>query len=243
MNDTQQGLICAFGDLDAGLAGLAWDLSDPGALLLREGRVERASFALEESGDAATIVLSADDTAAEATFAPRDAPLPLVDRAGDAGDVTVTAGTAELSSAAGNATRQSEGMIARWRDDPLSGAETFRFMAIELGGGGLLVATARGEPHAAGHGEERTVGWLLSGEEVSSFDEALISTQYDGEGTPTRLGLELWPEDADQTSRAAATRVAGSALGGARSNGSWAGLFRCHTDGTEGLGAYLLWRA
>ena len=243
MNDTQQGLICAFGDLDAGLAGLAWDLGDPGALLLREGRVERASFALEESGDAATIILSADDTATEATFAPRDAPLPLVDRAGGAGDVTVTVGTAELRSAAGNATRQSEGMIARWRDDPLSGAETFRFMAIELGGGGLLVATARGEPRAAGHGEERTVGWLLSGEEVSSFDEALISTQYDGEGTPTRLGLELWPEDADQTSRAAATRVAGSALGGARSNGSWAGLFRCHTDGTEGLGTYLLWRA
>jgi hypothetical protein len=236
-------VVCAFGDPDAGLAGLAWDLGDPGALLLRDGEVQRATFALEEGGDAATVALTADDNAAEAIFAPRDAPLPLADPSGETGDVTVTAGTAELRGATGNGTRQSGGMLARWADDPLRGAATFRFLAIEVGGGALLVATSRGEPGAPGHGEERTLAWLLSGEEVSSFDEALISTQYNADGTPTRLGLELWPEDADQTSRAAATRVAGSALGGASSNGSWAGLFRCHTDGTEGLGTYLLWRA
>lgn len=234
-------LVCSFGDLDAGLGGLAWDGGEPGGLLLCEQRVGAASFALEESGDAATVVLSADDASAEATFAPRDAALPLADPEGHGADVTVTTGTAEVRSA-GKTTSRSPGLLARWDRDPLAGAATFRFLAVELGGGGLLVATARGEPGAAGHGEERTLGWQLSGEEVSRF-ETLISTQYDGEGTPTRIGLELWPADADQTSRAAATRVAGSALGGFSSNGTWAGLFRCHTDGTAGQGTYLLWRA
>jgi hypothetical protein len=242
MNDERHGLVCAFGDPDAGLGGVAWDLGEAGALLLHGDRVQRATFALEESGDAATIRLNSEDSAAEATIAPRDARL-LLANSTDAGELTVTAATTEVRSAEGKATHRAQGMIARWLEDPLGGAGTFRFIAVGLGGEGLLVATARGEPGASGHGEERTLGWLLRDEEVSSFEEALVSTQYDGEGAPTRLGLELWPEDADQTSRAAATRVAGSSLGGARSNAGWAGLFRCHTEGAESLGAYLLWRA
>jgi hypothetical protein len=238
-----EGLVCVFGDLAAGLAGLAWDLGDPGALLLRDGRVQPASFAFEESGDAAAVVLTVDDASAEATIAPRDAHLPLAGDRSPAGVVTVTTGTADVRLAAAKGTRQSAGLVARWRDDPLSGAATFRFLAVEGGEGMLLVATARGEPGAAGHGDELTQGWLLSGEDVTPFEEALITSQYDGDGNPMRLGLELWPEDADQTSRAAATRVAGSPLGGIRADGTWAGLFRCHTDGAEGLGAYLLWRA
>ena len=49
--------------------------------------------------------------------------------------------------------------------------------------------------------------------------------------------------EAERASRAAATRVTASLLGGVRAGGIWAGLFRCHTDGSEGLGSYLLWRA
>jgi hypothetical protein len=103
--------------------------------------------------------------------------------------------------------------------------------------------TSLGESGSSNHGDERTSAWLLTGEDAVPFEEALISTQYDGAGNPTRFGLELWPEDADQSSRAAATRVSASSLGSVESGGSRAGLFRCHTDGTEGLGSYLLWRA
>lgn len=242
MSQTEE-LVCVFGDLGAELAGLAWDLGDPGALLLRDGRVQPASFALEESGDAVAVVLTVDDSSAEANFAPRDAHLPLAADRNPAGLVTVTTGSADVRLAGTKGTRQSAGFVARWSDDPLSGAASFRFLAVEGGEGMLVVATARGEPGAAGHGDELTQGWLLIGEDVTPYDEALITSQYDGDGNPTRLGLELWPEDADQTSRAAATRVAGSPLGGVRADGTWAGLFRCHTDGAEGLGAYLLWRA
>ena len=84
---------------------------------------------------------------------------------------------------------------------------------------------------------------MLRGEDATPFEDTFISTQYDGGDDPTRLGLELWPEEAERASRAAATRVAASALGGIRTDSTWAGLFRCHTDGSEGIGSYLLWRA
>jgi hypothetical protein len=83
---------------------------------------------------------------------------------------------------------------------------------------------------------------MLRGEEPTPFEETLISTQYDGDDVPTRIGLELWPEEAERASRAAATRVAASSLGGVRVGNVWAGLFRCQTDGVLGLGSYLLWR-
>ena len=126
--------------------------------------------------------------------------------------------------------------------DPLEGAAIFRHVTVETADG-MIVCTATGEKGIPGHGDERTAAVLRAGGEEIPYEEALISTQYDSAGDPTRFGLELWPEDADQSSRAAATRVAGSLLGGAESSGAWAGLFRCHTDGTEGLGSYLLWRA
>jgi hypothetical protein len=126
--------------------------------------------------------------------------------------------------------------------DPLRSATIFRHITVETAEG-MIVCTATGPQGIAGHGDEHTSARLRAGGEDVPYEEALISTQYDGGGDPTRFGLELWPPDADQTTRAAATRVSGSLLGGASSGGAWAGLFRCHTDGFEGAGTYLLWRA
>jgi hypothetical protein len=145
--------------------------------------------------------------------------------------------------AGGNRTVRCTGAIARWNGDPLAGAAIFRQLTIDGGDDTLLVGTARGGPGVVGHGEETTLGWRIHGEQAMPFEESLISTQYAGGGDPTRIGLELWPRDADQSSRAGAVRVAGSLIGGVRTGGIWAGLFRCHADGAEGLGTYLLWRS
>jgi hypothetical protein len=126
--------------------------------------------------------------------------------------------------------------------DPLQGAATFRHIAVEGPGGGTMVCTAVGPPGIAGHSEERASAALQTPDQDVPYEEALISTQYDAEGDPTRFGLELWPEDADTSIRAAAVRVSGSLLGGTRKGGTWAGIFRCHADGHEGIGSYLLWR-
>ena len=238
MSDRAQApLVCGFGDADAGLGALAWDLGEPGSILLSRGQARPGTFAIEEGGDAAVLKLDAGGASLEATLSPRTAEIPL------RGGPTVTACLAEVRPDGSPQTFECRGQICRWAVPPLEGAGTFRQIAVEPDEGAILVAVARGEPGARGHGEEETGGWLIRGEDASAFEESLISTQYDAGGDPTRIGLELWPADTEKTSRAAATRVSGSLLGGAHSGGAWAGFFRCHTDGTEGLGTYLLSRA
>jgi hypothetical protein len=239
----QSAIVCGFGDVAAGLGGLAWDIGEPGAALLSQGEAHRATFAIEQGGDAATVEITAGDLAIEATLAPHTTEVPLVDRDGhDPHGLRFSACAAEVRSAGGNQTFRCPGYIARWSANPVEGAGTFRQIAIERGDESFLIVTAVGQPGSEGHGEERTSGWLLEGESATPFEESLISTQYDDSGKPTRLGLELWAEDADQSSRAAATRVSGSSLGVVTSGATSAGLLSCHLDGTEGVGSYLLWR-
>lgn len=240
MNDRgQRFFVCGFGDPAAGVGALAWDLGEPGALLLTKAEGSRAAtFALEEGGDAATLDITAEDTAIEATLSPRTAEIPL----GDQGGLTVSVCVAEVTPRDGSQSFQCSGQISRWSADPLEGAGTFRQLAIDAGDQALLVVEARGEPGAE-HGDERTRAWLIRGEDDARFEDAFISTQYDGNGVPTRFGLELWPEEAERASRAAATRVAASSEGSVGVGNAWASLFRCQTDGILGLGSYLLWRA
>jgi hypothetical protein len=230
--------VCGFGDPAAGIGGLAWDLGEAGALLLSEGEVRPATFALEESGDAATLEIDAGDATVEATLSPRTAELPL----GDAGGLSVVVCVADVIPRDGTKAVQCEGQISRWGGDPLEGAGTFRHLAIDAGDESLVVVESRGDPGVE-HGDERSAAWQIRGEEDIPFEDAFISTQYDSSDEPTRLGLELWPEEAERASRAAATRVAASSLGGVRVGGAWGGLFRCQTDGILGMGSYLLWRA
>jgi hypothetical protein len=241
MNGEARGFICGFGDVQAGLGGLAWDLGEPGALLLSKGEVRQATFALERDPENTTIEITADADTVEASLGPQRTLIEHPD-AENPVELRATAAVAEVRSKGGNQTFECAGQVSEWVGDPLDGAAVLRHLAIGGAPDSQLIATARGAPGAEGHGSEQAVGWLLSADSGIPYEETLISTQYDGEGDPTRIGVELWPEDADQTSRAAATRVSGSLLGGFRAGPVWAGLFRCHTDGTEGLGSYLLWR-
>jgi hypothetical protein len=239
MSDTpDRALIWGFGDVAAGLGGLAWDLGEPGALLLSKGAVRPATFAIEEGGDATVLELTGEDETLEATLSPQMGVIPEAAEGNPMGFRAISC-LAEVRSKGASQTLQCSGQITRWEGRFLKGAGTLRHLAIQ-DGDAQVIATSQGEPGAA-HGEEHSSGWMLGGE-GASFEETLITTQYDRAGDPTRIGLELWPKDADQTSRAGAVRVAGSVVGGVKRGGAWAGLFRCHTDGTEGLGSYLLWR-
>jgi hypothetical protein len=229
--------ICGFGEPAAGIGGLAWDFGEPGALLLADGVTQSATFALEEGGDAVTLEISADEATLEATLSPRTAELPL----GEPGGLSVNVCVADVVRKGAQAI-QCEGQISRWGGNPLEGVGTFRHLAIDAGDQSLLVVESRGDPGTE-HGDERSAAWQVRGEEESRFEDAFISTQYDSAGQPTRVGLELWPEEAERASRAAATRVAGASLGGVGVGSAWAGLFRCQTDGILGMGSYLLWRA
>jgi hypothetical protein len=240
MIDVVKGFfICGFGDAAAGVGGLAWDFGESGALLLSEGEARPASFALEEGGDAATLEIAANETTIEATLSPRTAEIALD---GDVPGPTALVCVADVIPRQGAQAVQCPGQICSWSGEPLRNAGTFRHLAIDAGDESLLVAVSRGDP-GVDHGDEQSGAWQIRGEEEARFEDAFISTQYSGDGDPTRFGLELWPEAAERASRAAATRVVASPLGAVRLGGTWAGLFRCHTDGNEGVGSYLLWRA
>jgi hypothetical protein len=234
-----RALVCGFGDVSARLAGLAWELGQPAAMLLEGEGAAAGSFALEEGGDAATVAVSAGDQVLEAVLPPEIDPVQLTPEEGAGPAFTVTPCSAEVRLEGSGQTTQCRGQISRWTADPLEGAQTFRYVAVEAADGGLLIATARGEPGIPGHGDERVSAWLIDSEgQQRRYEEALISTQYDGEERPNRVGIELWPgEDSPPI------RVACSLLGGVDAGDGWAGILHAHSDGAEGLGTYLLRRA
>ncbi|MFL5906263.1 MAG: hypothetical protein ACJ75Z_01540, partial [Solirubrobacterales bacterium] len=231
-------IVCSFGDLASGLGGLAWDLGGAAAIQLEDDDVRTGSFAIEEGGDAATVAISSGDDVVEAVLAPGIDPVPLEPEEGTGAPLTVTPCAAEVHPRGGGKTVECSGQISRWTTDPLEGAGAFRHLTIAGPEGALVVAIALGPQGLEGHGDERVSAWSIDADgHQSRFGEALISTQYDGDGRPTRVGLELWPGE-DSPPR----RIACSLLGGADSGGLWAGLFRCQTDGAEGLGSYVLHR-
>jgi hypothetical protein len=235
-------LVCGFSDLAAGLGGLAWGLAGGGGLLLNQGEVTPAQVEISEADEGVQAQLSAGEVAVEATIVPRTGLIPLRDAQGEepaGGALESGVCTATIRSAGWGRTLECPGHLSRWGGDPLEDAGTFRHLTGEAAAGGLLIVSARGEQGLEGHGEERVSAWLLDVEGgATAFGEALISTQYDRDGRPTRAGLELWPgEDAPPM------RVAASPIGGAEADGAWGGLLRCHAGEVEGLGSYLLWRA
>jgi len=230
--------VCGFGDPASGVGGFAWDLGGAGAVLLTGEGLEAATFALEEGGDALTLELTAADATTETTLSPRTAEIAL---SGDVPVPVVSVCVADVVPKHGGQAVQCPGQISRWDTDPAEAAGTFRHLAVDAGEESLLVVEAIGEP-GSDHGDERSAAWLIRGEEDSKFEDAFISTEYDGDGVPTRFGLELWPEEAERASRGAATRVSASLLGGVAVGDVWAGLFRSHADRSEGIGSYLLSR-
>lgn len=239
MNDlVRDFFVCGFGAPTSGLGGLAWDFGEPGALLLVEGEARPATFAIEEGGEALTLEITGGDATLNATVSPRTTELALDDGSG----LTASVCVADVSPKGGAESIRCPAQVSRWSSSPIEGAGTFRHLAIDGGDESLLVAVSRGEPGVE-HGDEQAASWLIRGEDESRFEDAFISTQYDPADNPTRFGLELWPEDSERASRAAATRVSASILGSAGTGDVWAGIFSGHTDGSEGIGSYLLWRA
>jgi hypothetical protein len=245
--DRAGALVCGFYDLAAGLGGLGWDLSGHGGLLMSDGAVTDAEADITDHEGGLELVLDAENAKLDVTLSPLAGTVQLRSPNGSpppGGPLEAATCTATVRSADRGRTLQCRGHLTRWSGDPLEGAGTLRHLAVEGGEGSLLLVTAQGAAGAAGHGDEQTAGWLLDGEGGSStFAESLVSTQYDANGQPTRAGLELWPLGEEETMiRSAATRAAATRLGGVDREGVSAALFRCTTEGSQGLGTYLIWR-
>jgi hypothetical protein len=98
---------------------------------------------------------------------------------------------------------------------------------------GVVSLRPRGAP---GHGDDLVIARLVDAEgQVSSIEEALVSVEYDADGVPRRLGIELWPDSESAPLRVAADREEGvDAHGGSGE----AVAMALRLDGTAGSGLY-----
>jgi hypothetical protein len=238
-------LVCGFFDLAGGVGGLAWELGARGGLLLSGDEVRTAEPEISEEDGETGIVLTAGNEELRAKLAPRVSPVSPSGPSGakpPGGPLEAALCSATVRAAKAGRSRQCSGHLTRWEGDPAAGG-TLRHLAVEGPEGSLLLVVSVGKPDAP-HGEEEAAGWLLDPEGgCSSFAESLLSTQFDEAGRLTRFGIELWREGDEQADRAAATRGAGTRLGGTEDDEAVsAALMGCSVGGNAGLASYLLRR-
>lgn len=95
---------------------------------------------------------------------------------------------------------------------------------------GLAIAVLALRPTGAGgHGEESVAAILTRGEEATAVDEALLSVEYDPDGAPRRVGLELY-----ESPDALPMRIAGDRAAAASAPGDTA--FEMRHGGVPGRG-------
>jgi hypothetical protein len=101
--------------------------------------------------------------------------------------------------------------------------------------GRLLTLVASRPAGAEGHGAAPPRGILVQPDgEVIELAEALLSTEYDSEGAPSRIGLELYPELDGIPLRVAADRISPARLDA----GAEATPMSFRLEGTDGAGLF-----
>jgi hypothetical protein len=117
--------------------------------------------------------------------------------------------------------------------------ESIRLVSALFEDGGALGLAALRPQGAHGHGEDVVVARLADAEgEQEVTAEALVSVEYDAEGAPRRLGLELWMDPDSAPLRVAADRAPETAPQTGRESVS----MRFRLDGVSGAGLYEILR-
>jgi hypothetical protein len=119
-----------------------------------------------------------------------------------------------------------------------------RSIGIVFDDGALLALTSTLPEGGAGHGDEEVAAVFCDPEGAPlSFEEPLLSTEYDSDGVPRRATLELWPNVEDMRP----LRGAGSLISAVRvrrhEQDARIAFFRWSVEGREGLGTYEIARA
>jgi hypothetical protein len=229
-------IVCGFRDAEGGLAGLAWTLggASGGLVTLDGARTEAGEAEVTDDGKATTVRIETPGGTVDAELKPRTAPVALEGAGAEAapGRATVRVD--------GGRKLKCEGHLTRWDDGALASGGLLRHVAVPAAEEAVLFVIARGDAGAPNHADEAASAWLVAPDGgVVAYPEALVSTQYDGAGTQTRVGLELWPDEDDGPPM----RAAGTALGdAARTGGATAVLLQTSAEGHKGVGGYLIVR-
>ena len=231
--------VLGFAEEAAQIAGLAWSLAGrEGALVALGGELSEPGSTASMSSESVTVEATVGDrtvTVAAGTGSAHD----LFADPPPAGSPSAALGRADVRLSGPDEQLTCAFNLTTWGGDPSGGAGLIRHLSIPAGDGAIVLIAAR--PAGAGdHAAELVSAWQLDpSEDPSPFVEALLSTQYDADGVPTRAGLELWPHDPD----APATRAAGARPLTRSSDGVTAALMHTSAEGIPGVGGYLIVRA
>jgi hypothetical protein len=235
--------VCGFADEATATVALAWSLpGSEGGLIVREGETVAAEASIDDEGTRLT--LRADGVECDAELTPRPGLVPLPAAPVEIGLAEPSAALCGVRAAIRDRDERRldcDGYLARWEADPTEGASIFRFLALPGPERSLLVAAAARPEGAATHGDEGVAAWRLDPEgETSAFGEALLSTQYDGDGVQVRAGLELWPHDPESPPLRAAGKLLHRTV--VTVGPVTAATLHTSTEGTDGIGDYLIWK-
>ncbi|MDQ2621984.1 MAG: hypothetical protein M3Y45_02985 [Actinomycetota bacterium] len=133
------------------------------------------------------------------------------------------------------------GVLHAREDEPPAGS-TRRDLTVILADGGLLCVAAAGPVGSERHSEEESVAAISHPGGYLEFEEALISTEYDGAGRQYRASLELWPASGDVAVLHGAGTVISGCTARLPSGVVNTALFRWSLDGHLGMGRYEITR-
>lgn len=226
--------IAIFGDLDGELWGVVIGGEQPRAAVARltDADLELLPAALDLDDDDVWLVTSARcDLRVERADADSvtTGGEPTLQPCRVSGSVTIDTGEREFD-------------IGGARSSALAvtdGQDSLRAFAAWFPGGHEVAVLAE-RPRGARGQDHDSIGAFARGEEHALVIDPRMSTTYEENGTPRRVGLELWlgdDEDGEQWPR----RVAGAATGSrVASGGLSAYAFECVSRGEHGAGVYLL---
>lgn len=119
-----------------------------------------------------------------------------------------------------------------------------RSISIVFDDGGLLALTSALPERGAEYGDEEVTAVLCEADRAPvSFQEALLSTEYDEHGVQRRATLELWSDVEDMRPvRGAGTLISSTQVRHHELDSEIA-FFRWSIEGREGLGTYEVARA
>ncbi|HET8566001.1 MAG TPA: hypothetical protein VFL77_05960 [Solirubrobacterales bacterium] len=114
-----------------------------------------------------------------------------------------------------------------------------RSIGIVFEDGGLLALIATLPKHGAAHGDEQVSAVLCDPDGAPlTFEESLLSTEYDEGGVQRRATLELWPDVEEMRPvRGAGTLISSTRVRHHELDAEIA-FFRWSVEGREGLGTY-----
>lgn len=110
-----------------------------------------------------------------------------------------------------------------------------RMLSARLPDGRLIAIVALRPVAATGHGDEVMTGAVARADGFEGLEQTLLSTEYDAEGLPRRVGLELYPEERGMPMRVAGevTDTAVAEHGGVR---RLSALLTLRSAGMAGVG-------